>query len=511
MLLAVGIAVSGCQEQKPPSPPVAQAGPSDGGKPAAPPPSEVPASIRELPRRQLEVRQGSPYRKAQARIETLPVRGGGVFFGDAPSAGSTIVVGVGSGQHRGLQEWLLVDANSRKILARFGTLWGGSRSTRLAVVGRELKGGRPALLHLEDGRIIEPKLSVPGGSAIEQVRIVAAENPPVVWVFARAADGKTYHGQWRDTSTEALALTDELPFWAQMVRGTHGLQSWTDQPAAQDCPRVLLRPGQPAECLPLDPDEFFRAGKDLLGGRFWVEQQQRDTVSIRDAASGARSELLAGCSSVRSVAPLAEPPRLLAMCRLEGKLRRFELWSPEARWSWETELPSRDLIFPPGNKPVLALELLGSMESPAAQWLDLEKGVLFSAPPMKPLMPAGANAFTRRILAQPPDRLKELWLLDLDQGIAERIAHDIDCETPLDQSAISEGRAVVSCLAPAGMRNYFSADHRMRHWRWTEVIDFQARTRWRTTAVFECELTETGLVLGTKRGTPAQLAIVATP
>jgi|GEM_PF-6908344 len=104
LLLAVGIAASGCREQKAPSPPLAQAGPSDAGRPAAPPPSEGRAPVRDLLRQQLEVRQGAPYRKAQARIETLPVRGGGVFFGDAPSVGSTIIIGVGSGQHRGRQE-----------------------------------------------------------------------------------------------------------------------------------------------------------------------------------------------------------------------------------------------------------------------------------------------------------------------------------------------------------------------------------------------------------------------
>ena len=44
-----------------------------------------------------------------------------------------------------------------------------------------------------------------------------------------------------------------------------------------------------------------------------------------------------------------------------------------------------------------------------------------------------------------------------------------------------------------------------------EVVDFKARTRWRTTEVFEAKIGADGSVVGTKRGKPAALAVVETP
>jgi len=91
--LLAGIAASGCREQKAPAPPIARAGPSDGGKPAAPPLSESRAPVGDIPRQQLEVRQGSPYRKAQARIE--PLRTTAVFESALTETG--LVVGTKRG------------------------------------------------------------------------------------------------------------------------------------------------------------------------------------------------------------------------------------------------------------------------------------------------------------------------------------------------------------------------------------------------------------------------------
>ena len=57
----------------------------------------------------ITLRPGKPYRRRRAGLRTLPFSAPGVFHGDCPVVGSSVLVGLGASHHGRLRHWQLVD------------------------------------------------------------------------------------------------------------------------------------------------------------------------------------------------------------------------------------------------------------------------------------------------------------------------------------------------------------------------------------------------------------------
>jgi len=84
----------------------------------------------------------------------------------------------------------------------------------------------------------------------------------------------------------------------------------------------------------------------------------------------------------------------------------------------------------------------------------------------------------------------------------------VDCDGEVQQDDITDAQVLVSCLGAMGIPYKFSPRQRTQFYKWSEVIDFGARTRWRTSKAFEGRFTESGIPVAVMRGRQAQLVIL---
>jgi hypothetical protein len=470
---------------------------------AGPPKPRVPTPIEQ---RTLTVVKGKPFAKGAAKVRTLPVSAGGVFLANVPIVGGNAVVGTAAHQWGSPNDWTLVDLKSGAKRAKMKFVGEGSAATKSAVVALgATESDHPALLHLEDGRLIEPQPTVPQGK-VKAVRIVVDRKKPITWLFALRADGKPFQVQWKDTSNPKVDVDQELPFWPSHFSGKNGVQVWTNSPrgGTGGCDRAYFDDVDPWRCRPLASEDA--APMDLIDecvrsdGDMWVLDDCGGTVP-QACGDKARALLMS-----------PDPSRALAVCIDDPQHPKLVLWSPKHTWIWD-DAPGaswKGIIPERGPQSVVGLETLTQSGAAVKRWLDVQKGVLFTGPPMRVLQLAEHRDERRRLL-QAPDHPKELWVLDVDAGTVERIADDIDCDQTLYTYAQQGDRVTVECMPKAAAANVYKDEARLASWKWMEVIDLKARKRWRTTEVFEPKIGLDGIVVGTKRGKPATLAVIETP
>ena len=469
-------------------------------------PKTTPTVRVDMERRSLKTVSGAPFEKRAAQVRALSVTAGGVFLSPVPMVGSHILVGT-SGSHWSLPiEWSLVDLVTNTRGPKLKTVWDGSAATKTAVVSLgEGEHARPALLHLDDGTLVEVEATLPNGLKATQVRVVVDQTKPVTWVFARTDDTQTYAAEWKKTNGGALDMSENIGFWPTHVSGQNGVQAWRELPngATGACDRVVAESGWPVRCRPSPGTEA--APFDLIEDCIRFDGQKLvDDCTQKDpdlACNGPSRTLL--------LSPA--PPRALVVC-MEPKHPRLWLWSPKKIWSLD-DVPAaswRSASMQKGRRSVLALELLTDSKAVVRRWLDTERGIVWDGPPLRPVVLSDQRDERRR-LVQVPGKPHELWLLDLDAGTIEQIASDIDCDAPLYEYAHTGERVALSCLPHAAEGAVYNDEKRLKSWTWTEVLDLKKRIRWRTTEVFEPKIGDSGIVAGTKRGKPAQLAVIETP
>ncbi len=459
----------------------------------------------KMEERTLRTVTGKPFEKRAAKVRTVPVSAGGVFIHSAPIIGNHAVVGT-SNSHWALPiEWTWVDLVSGKRGQKLKTVWDGSAATQTVVVSQgEGDHARPALLHLADGKLVEAEPTLPNGVKPTQIRVVVDQQKPVTWVFARKDDGQTYSAEWTNPGSGALEMTENIGFWPTHVNGQNGIQAWREIPtgATGACDRLVAESGWPVRCRPAP-------GTDAAPFDLVADCIRFDGTKLVDDCAQRAPDL--ECNGVLRTLLLA-PGRALAACLAPKTTPRLLLWSPKKTWtlddatatSWKSSTMQR------GDRSVIALELIADAKAAVKRWLDVERGVVWQGPPLRPVTLSEQRDDHRR-LVQPPGKPRELWLLDLDAGTLEQVAADLDCDAPVYEYARGGDRAILSCLPKASQAAIYNDDKRLKAWTWTEVVDLKTRTRWRTTEVFEPKIGDNGIVVGTKRGKPAQLAVIETP
>ncbi|MEO6951521.1 MAG: hypothetical protein ABI321_06900 [Polyangia bacterium] len=454
--------------------------------------------------RALRIIHDKPFETKTAAIRTLPIKAGGVFVAPVPIVGSVTVVGTAPKHWGAPTTWHVVDLATGAVKAKLLAVGDSSPATRSVVVTiGDAAHKRTALLHLEDGRIVEPKVVLPDGAKVVDVRIALDQRRDVTWLFARRADGRPFQGQWKDTSRADVSLEDNMAFWPTHVSGENGIQAWTETPSASGCTRITVGPDDPLSCRPMASPAA--PPFDLI----------EDCIRTNDdgwLTNDCTSHVLPPTCNIRSrlLSVSAQPARVLSVCEDKGTAR-FSLWSKDRTQSWQQKTPPsfHGAILERGPRAALAIEALSNADEPVKHWLEIDSDVLYEGPPMVQVA-LSEHRNDRRRLVQPPDKPNELWLLDLGKGTLELIASDLKCDGRLYSYARSGDRATLECLPKAAVGSLYRDEQRLASWTWMEVVDLARRIRWHTTEVFEAKL-GAKIAVGTKRGKPAQLAVVETP
>jgi hypothetical protein len=361
------------------------------------------------------------------------------------------------------------------------------------------------VVDLVTGHFSAPEARIEGGARTTQVRVLVDEHKPTTWIFARMPNGRIYDGAWPDVSQPLVDLSESAPFFPSQSSGQNGLQAWRDLDPGElkDCDRMILEAGWPLRCRPIGNAKAapYDVIEDCL--RWDGEGKLVDDCVAPPPIPCAHP--------LRALVLSPNPARALVVCVEDSGPARFTLWSKDkiftfedAASAWHSPTTER------GPRTVVALDQLAKYNATVSRWLDVEHGILWESTPLRALALSEHRDDHRR-LVQPPDHPNELWLLDLDRGTLERIASDIDCDAPLYEYARTGDRAAISCLPRALEGTLYKDETRLHSWSWTEVIDLAARVRWRTSEVFEPKVSTTGMVVGTHRGRPAQLAVIETP
>ena len=459
---------------------------------------------RPIATRSLRVLHDKPFESRVATVKTLPTRGGGVFVAALPIVGSVAVVGTAPKHWGAPTAWQVVDLATGAVKAKLLDVGDSSPATRTAaVVIGDAAHKRRALLHLDDGRIVEPKVQLVDGGKVTDVRIALDQRRDVTWLFARRTDGRPFQGQWKDTQKAEVLLEDNMAFWPTHVSGENGIQAWADAAAASGCTRIVVGPDDPLTCRPMATSSAapFDIVEDCI-------RADRDSWLTNDCTGRVVPPPCTLRSRLLSVS--AQPARVLSVCEDQGTAR-FSLWQKGQTSTWQLRTPPsfHGAILERGPRAALAIEALANADEAVHHWLDIDGGILYDGPPMVQVA-LSEHRNDRRRLVQPPDKPNELWVLDLGKGTLELVASDLACDGRLYSYSRSGDRATLECLPKSAVGSLYKDEQRLASWTWMEVIDLARRIRWHTTEVFEAKLGQK-LAVGTRRGKPAQLAIVDTP
>ena len=227
-------------------------------------------------------------------------------------------------------------------------------------------------------------------------------------------------------------------------------------PTIPTCPNAkpLCRPGAGFSSTPLD--------------RQWTSHEN---ATLRNDLNETNVNLFDDCNAT-TVSELITTPRLLGICSDRKSKVRFALWSPSHTRVWEEDLKLSSLSPKSQTRPVVAVEWIGQSEVPVRRWIDLEKHIQWTSELVLPILFSGTFGFARHVLVHPTNGTNALWVLDLIKGNVSVVMQGVDCDGALVQNDISQKRTLVSCIAKTGLSHIFRPNERIRHYVWTEVIDF---------------------------------------
>jgi hypothetical protein len=193
----------------------------------------------------------------------------------------------------------------------------------------------------------------------------------------------------------------------------------------------------------------------------------------------------------RGLDPCKAPERLLhvAMTNVPHAMvacgRQSVWWTPFGRLQWE--LPAGTLDLQSGSSRVVAVEETehpGPAEpgpSHATQWVDLDRYSIAKTPPLNPLTRALSSPF---LAARHLEGHAELFVVDLIAGEYRAVSPPMDCPGRLVQKDRRGATFGIQCRV--------SGPESLDHHVWSEVVDLNAGTRWRSTDACVVGLLESG-------------------
>ena len=159
-----------------------------------------------------------------------------------------------------------------------------------------------------------------------------------------------------------------------------------------------------------------------------------------------------------------------------------------------------------GSSEDVTVETAASrLPSPSVQ-LQVSTNAMFRSPTLRPLDVAPSSGIdVVTLMEEKNGKASDVWLFAFDSERRERIAHIIDCSGMLQAlSHRAEGESsqrrflVLACVTPSPP-GYVS--HNLI---WSEIVDVEARVRWRTTRMVEAFFRDGVAVLSTRRSLTAE-------
>ncbi len=402
---------------------------------------------------------------------------------DAEAGNDRLIVNRGKAGKRGYATVQLVDLATSKVMSSFGGIVDSSPTAGAIALAGDEQTAIGSIVRLSDGAIVRARPRLPDDKEVARVQAVVrgpslnGAGSSEVWLFAQAADGSVYHGQWENLEDATPSLLEPFPFWPTGSGAIDRLEVWRawgvpvgkDGAQAGPCVRMALGGGRAPTCRATEPETGISSADYLAGG--WAYYQGE----VRNAYDGTSARLLSGCYVTRN-ASMVSPPRVLAACFDQQGGRNYVLWSPERSWKFQTaETGNSTRVIWGAVKPVFALaHFWSAREEPNRKWLDAERGLITTTEPLQPIGFA-LNGLNRKFLATRPETSPvEVVLVDLDANTVTTIARIGDCDGRLTVDT-REGRKLAMVCSKRTNPKYYRFDV-----RWTEVIDLDAATRWRT-------------------------------
>ncbi len=497
MRLAI-IFLLGCSNQS--APPVSTTGSDATGSPPAIPKPAAAAPLAE--KTLVERKDATPYTIVTANLTAFGKLDAGHGISLADDQPATGIVAGARQPDGSVTSWSLFGVDGR-TLATFGAYYTGSPRLDKAVVG--LADERIALLDAKTGAITSPEISLPGGAAVEQMRIALDDAQGRVWVFAKSKDGKAYAGTWDDLAQARVTLATPLAGYPERISTEQGVLAWSgDRP--HGCGLIALAPGAPPLCAPDEPLDFMISGDELVAGRYWIGGGMGNVI-VTDAKTKTEVPLVANCTGTSTRLTLQPATsRVLAACGTDSGAVQLVLWSPTGTWATTTSrfkltsgwtLSGKSLDF-----PVTPIESFFGKQPPYTDWIDVATATIYKTPPFAPVMYSDYGGMPVRFLAQDPAKRKELWVVDLGAGTYERIATDLECKHELQIGYETADRVALVCALQTGVG--FAA-----RGGWTDLIDFTARKRTRIKDVALTDVHASGRAAGLTLTSP--MRVVAVP
>jgi len=402
---------------------------------------------------------------------------------DAEAGDDRLIIYRGKPGKRGHSTVQLVDLTSGKILASFGGLIDSSAAAGAISIPDEEYRATASIVRLADGQIVRAQPRLPDGKQAAKVQAVVrgsslhGAGSANVWLFAQADDGSVYHGEWEDLNNQSPVLSEPFPFWPTGSGAIDRLEVWRVHGTpvgkgggqAGRCVRMALGGGRPPTCRAIEPEVRVSAGEYMADGWSYFQGE------VRNAYDETTLRLIDGCHVTRN-ASMSSPPRVLAACFNKAGGRDYVLWSPEKSWRFtEQGVGNSTRVIWGAIKPVFAMShFWGDREDPNRRWLDAERGLITITEPLVPIGFA-LNGLERQFLAtRPQTDPVEVVLVDLDANSVTTIARVGDCDGRLTVDN-REGRRFALVCSKRTNPKYYRFDV-----RWTEVLDLDAKIRWRT-------------------------------
>ncbi len=375
---------------------------------------------------------------------------------------------------------LLLDLTTRKVLATFDQLF--DASTRAgAIWGGRGAGAEQSIVRLADGGIVRARPRLPDHARAKEVKVavhgpgLSAGGSPDVWLFARTADGVVYHGRWADLSDPSPLLTEQLNFWPTSSWSVDRLEVWKAEgipvgaESGGDCVRFALGSDRPPTCRATANDP------NASGGTYAADGWAYYGGEVRNAYAHTSVQPQPDCYGLLNAA-LVAPPRFLAACSDKKWNRNYLLWTPDGSFTFRE--PETNNLFHMINagKPVIPLLhlWLDSDVTPNPRWIDLERATMTRTEPLFPVDFALAGLDRQFLAVRPGTGAKQLVLVDLDAATTTTIARIDDCDGTLYSGLRRGRRLAMICQKRTSKTKFVFA------MRWAEVIDLDARRRWRT-------------------------------
>ncbi|MEJ7734893.1 MAG: hypothetical protein WKG00_37610 [Polyangiaceae bacterium] len=486
----------------PPPPALATSSPVPAGAIPAAPPFAVPPRA-PMPSAPLTVRGGGDWPRKDLPAPRR-IGHGGVTTPGIPDP-DRVAIARGKGG-------ALLDARTGDVLASLPAP-PGYVSARAGVVTLEGKPNR--LLRLRDAQVITPVLDA-GGKQLETSWLAASPQRPLALALAVTKDGeKLFALAGADLGTFRLApaplgmsltryhgVLDTFGAFHLAANQSLGAGSGTPFPMEHDadCVCAAVDDEGAVRCLEYLPARSIDRVRWMDGGWF-----VGGSFVSHVAWGGRRIEVapLLGGRHCAARSTRDQPPRALFTC---FDTRTAGVWTPEAMATFPAPTDPNvagGLVAAESGPIIPVFDSSGAGPRPASRFVDLRTPRHWTTNPLTPLFIAPFAGIGRYALAEAPAASgREVVLVDFDAGTRETIARIGDCPGGLGELGRDAGAGdrwlVLACMTPEPPHTA------ARSVVWTEIVDLERRTRWRTPLLPEAFFPDGLLVLSARRALAAE-------